>query len=67
MIHEPGPREGVHGPGPQGGWSMDRASMFCKCPEIFAVIRILATLETMGKQQNCPKSNRILRAVVFIF
>ena len=29
--------------------------------------RLNHTLETMGKQQNCPRSNWILRAVVFIF
>ena len=55
VVHEPGPRAGVHGRGPQG-WSTDRASMFCKCPEIFAVIRILAlNTRKNGKAAKLPK------------
>jgi len=35
---------------------MDRASMFCKCPEIFAVIRILAfNTRNNGKAAKLPK------------
>ena len=55
MIHEPGPRAGVHELGRQG-WSTDRASVFCKCPEIFAVIRILAlNTRNNGKAAKLPK------------
>ena len=55
MVHEPGPPAGVHGRSPQQR-SMDRASMFCKCPEIFAVICILAlNTRNTGKVAKLPK------------